>query len=285
MRWATGSGSPHDILSVTNGLTAVGRPTPRVILPTFAGAEIVFITWWTYRQDTQSWSSLTEQLWVSGDCPVTVPQIVSPREVLKCDAPNYFQWSPGAIGDEVEYWYLALWTSEQGILADSILHGSTTSHELQMKEAPHGGRVLVTLWFWRNGNWDDYLTRTLDCESTRPELVIESLPAFGSANSKSQEDDFLTGRVNSVDSDSFRIACYIRVGSGWWNKPFWATPLTSIEDGRFAVDCVTGGRDIWADEYVIYLLDAGVHPPILRGSPSLPDVLQEIAVSDARASR
>ncbi len=51
----------------------------------------------------------------------------------------------------------------------------------------------------------------------------------------------LTGEVSDVSTADHKVLVYIYVG-GWWTKPTWAEPMTSINpDGTWTCDITTGG--------------------------------------------
>jgi len=84
----------------------------------------------------------------------------------------------------------------------------------------------------------------------------------------------LQGRVCGVVTAQFNIAVYIQVNGGWWTKPYWTQPTTSINvDGSWTTDITTGGIDETATKIVAYLIPVGVAPPLRSGQPDLPPEL------------
>lgn len=97
-----------------------------------------------------------------------------------------------------------------------------------------------------------------------PSVEFTIVPPSGSSQN-------LEGRVFCVNSVDYRIAAYINVGGGWWTKPYWAMPLTSIRaDGTFTVDITTGGNDPYATKIAAFLVPTGYNPPLMSGGPELP---------------
>lgn len=97
-------------------------------------------------------------------------------------------------------------------------------------------------------------------------IELPYIPPYGSS-------DDLQGRVKVDDPTQYRIAVYIYV-SGWWNKPYWSQPLTSIRtDGTWTTDITTGGSDPLATKIAVFLVRVGYQPPLLSGAPRLPDDL------------
>ncbi len=71
-------------------------------------------------------------------------------------------------------------------------------------------------------------------------------------------DGNLSGRVSGVVYDDYKVLTYIYV-SGWWNKPTWANPLTSINsDGGWTCDITTGGAgDMLATRIIAFVIPNG----------------------------
>lgn len=95
----------------------------------------------------------------------------------------------------------------------------------------------------------------------------------------------LEGNVTGVAPDDYRVAVYIHVGDLWWTKPYYASPLTTINpDGTWTCDITTGGYDRYATAVAAYLLPAGVEPPICgSGEYDSCGILPEIPEAVANA--
>lgn len=103
--------------------------------------------------------------------------------------------------------------------------------------------------------------------TTSPSIEFTSVPAYGSFND-------LKGRVLNADPASYRVAVYIKVGSGWWTKPSFAAPLTAIaSNGTWTTDITTGGSDQNATEIAAFLVPASYSPPQMQGGTTLPSTL------------
>ena len=86
-------------------------------------------------------------------------------------------------------------------------------------------------------------------------LTIDSCPAIGSGEN-------ITGHCYGVTSSDYKIVVYIKVNGGWWIKPYFNSPLTTINaDGSWSCDVTTGGIDSTATEIAIYQVVAGYDPP------------------------
>jgi hypothetical protein len=104
------------------------------------------------------------------------------------------------------------------------------------------------------------------------------VPAYGST-----ED--LQGRVLCADPATHRIAVFIYV-DGWYNKPYWTAPLTTIQpDGTWMCDVTTGGSDPQATQLAAFLLPAGYDPPPMFGQGVFPTDLWSHAEAHRFASR
>ena len=110
-----------------------------------------------------------------------------------------------------------------------------------------------------------------------PKIVFTSIPAYGT-----QAD--LNGQVYSVDAN-YKVAVYIFV-SGWYNKPMWEQPLTSIRDGgKWTCDVTTGEYDDHATRILAYLVPPNYTPPLMDGEHSLPSELEMTAVAKCEIIR
>jgi hypothetical protein len=84
----------------------------------------------------------------------------------------------------------------------------------------------------------------------------------------------------------YAVAVFIKVGSGWWTKPYWSKPLTSIDyDGSWTCDITTGGIDTQATAIAAYLVPASYNPPLASGQTALPLELEQNSVAKVIASR
>lgn len=126
---------------------------------------------------------------------------------------------------------------------------------------------------------DNWSSGVISCDPNSPKLKFTSVPLLGSF-------DNLFGQVCGIRPADFRIVVYIKVGNGWWVKPFALQPLTTIlNDGTWSADITTGGNDQTATEIVAYLVPNGFSPPILLGSPTIPDTLAQNSIAKAEALR
>jgi hypothetical protein len=112
-----------------------------------------------------------------------------------------------------------------------------------------------------------------------PAIEFTFIPPYGSS-------DDLRGRVRNVDLNH-KVAVYIFVeGAGWWTKPNFAQPLTTIQsDSTWTCDITTGGNDAYATKIHAFLLPNGVNPPQAGGLPDLPPSLSTISVANVSATR
>ncbi|MBI3195304.1 MAG: hypothetical protein HYZ34_12690, partial [Ignavibacteriae bacterium] len=113
-----------------------------------------------------------------------------------------------------------------------------------------------------------------------PLIEFTYIPRYGTS-----ED--LQGRIYNLNPANYKVAVYIFVeGSGWWTKPTFAQPLTSIRsDSTWTCDITTGGSDIYATGIHAFLLPNGVNPPQAAGLSDLPTSLDTISVANVGTVR
>ncbi len=126
-----------------------------------------------------------------------------------------------------------------------------------------------------------------------PAIEFTDVPPYGSFNDHKPDGgpDDLKGKVSHVKPKDYKVAVYIYVPdippvSGWWTKPTFATPLTSIAcDGTWRTDIMTGGVDETATKIVAYLVPNGYSPPLAEGMVSLPSELDSESVPRVEKTR
>lgn len=95
-------------------------------------------------------------------------------------------------------------------------------------------------------------------------IKFTSVPKKGSFNN-------LYGKVSNCNPKDYAVAVYIRVGNGWWTKPYWDHPKTGItRQGRWVCDITTGGIDEQANAIVAFLIPKSYDPPLAYGEDELP---------------
>ncbi|KFD40896.1 hypothetical protein DK28_0214180 [Peptococcaceae bacterium SCADC1_2_3] len=115
--------------------------------------------------------------------------------------------------------------------------------------------------------------------SQKPSIEFTSIPLYGNFEN-------LKGLIKGVNPADYKIAVYIYVDNGWWTKPYWDNPLTSInKDGSFICDITTGGLDQYATKVRVYLLPKDYHPPLASGQSSLPSEIENKALAVKEAVR
>lgn len=112
-----------------------------------------------------------------------------------------------------------------------------------------------------------------------PAIAFTLVPPKGSTND-------LQGQVRHVIAKNYAVAVYIKVGSGWWTKPLWVQPKTSIScTGSWTCDITTGGIDTTASEIAAYLIPATYDPPLANGGALLEAELLTRAVVSVKVTR
>lgn len=97
--------------------------------------------------------------------------------------------------------------------------------------------------------------------------------------------DDLRGKATCITLADYKVATFIFV-SGYWTKPFWNSPLVSIqEDGTFVVDITTGGIDQQATKIAAFLVLNGYNPPLMSGEQELPAELFTNALAHVTVDR
>jgi len=111
-----------------------------------------------------------------------------------------------------------------------------------------------------------------------PTINFVQIPKYGTFTD-------LTGQVLHVDPSAYRVAVYIYV-SGWWTKPTFANPLTTIQiDGSWTADITTGGSDQNATRIAAFVVPNHYVPPLLGGDATLPSTLTQAAVASREIAR
>jgi len=106
------------------------------------------------------------------------------------------------------------------------------------------------------------------------EIEFTYVPPYGSSAD-------LCGQVFGVDPNVHKVAVYIYV-YGWWTKPTWGEPLTSIDsDSTWVCDITTGGMDSLATKIIAFLVPDGYNPPLGNGESSLPSELYNYPYAEA----
>lgn len=96
-----------------------------------------------------------------------------------------------------------------------------------------------------------------------PSISITSVPPMGEAG-------FAAGQVSGAAPYCSSVAVYIYVLGGWWTKPYWAWPYTTIQvDGTWSAQIDTDGSDQDATEVRAYLVPRNYRIPLARGEASL----------------
>jgi hypothetical protein len=111
-----------------------------------------------------------------------------------------------------------------------------------------------------------------------PTIVLDYVPPIGGTAD-------LRGHVTCVTPTDYKIAVYINV-AGWWTKPYYAWPLTAIQNnGTWTTDITTGGCDPLATDIAVFLIPNGYTPPIMSGGATLPPELFTHAVASIIKTR
>lgn len=122
-----------------------------------------------------------------------------------------------------------------------------------------------TRYMLRTGTTPSYLETLFDA----PGIHITSVPPCASGWS-------MRGVAYGM---GVSVACYIRVNGLYYTKPFYSSPVTTVNpDGSWQCSVVTGGLDEYASEFRAYLLQSGSVPPLVDGQAQLPSQLATYSV-------
>ena len=126
---------------------------------------------------------------------------------------------------------------------------------------------------------DNWSCQAVPGGSGDAQIVFTSVPPYGSFC-------FLFGQALHVQPEEYRVAVYIRVNSGWWTKPTFASPTTDIDcRGFWSCNITTGGSDETANTIAAFLVPAGYAPPLVSGQTALPNELYQNALAYVMAPR
>jgi beta-glucanase (GH16 family) len=101
-------------------------------------------------------------------------------------------------------------------------------------------------------------------------IQITSVPKLGAnGNAKGK----VTGLTKTTYS-KYRVAVYIKVAGGWWNKPYFTSAATKITSSyTWTADITTGGNDKKATEIRAYLVPINYPIPASNGLTAIPSSL------------
>jgi hypothetical protein len=112
-----------------------------------------------------------------------------------------------------------------------------------------------------------------------PDIGVSYVPPVGSYAE-------LTGWATNVVYSDYKVAIIIRVFGGYWTKPYFAQPLTTIQnDGTWHSPYNTGGADGCADEFRCYLVTNGFQYPLANGVSQPPAELESNSVAKVLINR
>jgi hypothetical protein len=104
-----------------------------------------------------------------------------------------------------------------------------------------------------------------------PGVSITSVAPYGTSG-------FVRGTTFGIKNRNYDgVATYIYVDGRWWTKPYYDSPISSLEpNGSWSADIDTGGIDIYATQVKVFLIPKGFEVPIVGGESSLPDSLSSL---------
>lgn len=146
---------------------------------------------------------------------------------------------------------------------------------------------------WDNeGNLKLGMERVFNCETVASNWGTDTIDGAGNPVIEFTHvppyDSFedLEGLVLHVKPSDCRVTVYTKVEGGWYIKPHYNKPLTTIQpDGSWICDITTGGIDEQATEIIAFLVPNGYNPPLISGDSTLPPELDENALAKIIATR
>jgi hypothetical protein len=140
--------------------------------------------------------------------------------------------------------------------------------------SPNGGWGTIcgdTFYYRVQASGPTGVSKWSNTQSVTTKIDFTDVPDYGTF-------DNLHGKVCNVNPADYKVAVYIYVpgAGGWWTKPTFAYPLTSIRsNGTWTCDITTGGIDHLATQIAAFLVPNGYYPPRRDGHSSLPGALLE----------
>lgn len=105
-----------------------------------------------------------------------------------------------------------------------------------------------------------------------PSINITYLPEYATTQD-------IVGEVSNVEFASHKVAVYINVAGGWWNKPTHESPTVDINpDGSWTCDITHAETDIYADQIAVFLIPSTQTPPIAEGTLNIPEEIYSISL-------
>jgi hypothetical protein len=92
--------------------------------------------------------------------------------------------------------------------------------------------------------------------------------------------ELVNGRTWVIGTNSYRVAVFLYVDGGWWNKPFNERPMSPIfVGGEWSCDIF----NIWETDRLatkarLFLLDRSVNPPEMNGQREFPEAFVQQAI-------
>ena len=146
-----------------------------------------------------------------------------------------------------------------------VLDGDGSYHGTPLTENSFAFDIMVKDAFSQDiRTFSHVITEKIPGGTGHPVVAFTEIPPYNSGAD-------LKGQVLHVKPSEYKIAVYIKVGSGWWTKPYSSSPTTTIsQDGTFICDVTTGGNDPQATRLYAFLILVSYTPPLLSGAAILP---------------
>jgi hypothetical protein len=115
-----------------------------------------------------------------------------------------------------------------------------------------------------------------------PEIKFSYVPPIGNMIKN------LKGNVRGIGSDinQYKVAIYIFIENKWYSKPYDNNPLTTIRDDlTWECDITTKSNDHLASKIAGFLISSGYTPPVLSGTPILPEEIYTQSIAYTEVTR
>lgn len=106
--------------------------------------------------------------------------------------------------------------------------------------------------------------RTVNVVAVDPSVVIDTVPVYGQSGR-------LYGHTVGVDPANYSILGFIQVEGVWWTKPYYSSPRTTISaNGTFNFNVTTGGNDVYATRFAVFVIPNDYPATLCSPCASLP---------------
>ncbi|MGA1869872.1 MAG: hypothetical protein ACMUJM_15160 [bacterium] len=155
--------------------------------------------------------------------------------------------------------------------------GADNANPIIIEQPP--ASILVVLTVTNEENCTSSTAFYISPNNFEPLIAFTYVPPFGSFNN-------LEGIVKNVAQEDYKIAVFIKVSNGWWTKPYWNSPLITVnEDLTWSCDITTGGNDQDATHIEAFIVPNEWPPVTLGGETAIPQEVYDSALTFVSVAR